>query len=81
MRSQCHSTEILHIVLNNATFRDRPEVLQYAATYRITFYFTPTSASWLNRIECHFAALAQWDQFPKLECISENIGQTNRTAG
>jgi transposase len=60
VRGQYSGTEILHIVLDNATFHDRPEVLAYAATHRIKFYFTPTSASWLNRIECHFAALKKF---------------------
>lgn len=60
LRGQYPSTEVLHIVLDNATFHDRPEVLEYAAAQRIKFYFTPTSASWLNRIECHFAALKKF---------------------
>jgi transposase len=60
LRSRYRSHEVLHIVLDNATFHDRPEVLEYAATHRIKFYFTPTSASWLNRIECHFAALKKF---------------------
>jgi transposase len=60
LRGQYRSTEVLHIVLDNATFHDRPEVLAYAATHRIKFYFTPTSASWLNRIECHFTALKKF---------------------
>jgi transposase len=60
VRGRYRSTEVLHIVLDNATFHDRPEVLEYAATHRIKFYFTPTSASWLNRIECHFAALRKF---------------------
>jgi transposase len=60
LRSLYRSTEVLHIVLDNATFHDRPEVLAYAAAHRIKFYFTPTSASWLNRIECHFTALKKF---------------------
>jgi transposase len=60
LRAQYPSTETLHIVLDNATFHDRPEILGYAATHRMKFYFTPTSASWLNRIECHFTALKKF---------------------
>lgn len=60
LRGQYRGAEVLHIVLDNASFHDRPEVLEYAATHRIKFYFTPTSASWLNRIECHFAALKKF---------------------
>jgi transposase len=60
LRGQYRSSEVLHIVLDNATFHNRPEVLEYAAGNRIKFYFTPTSASWLNRIESHFAALKKF---------------------
>jgi transposase len=60
LRGQYPSTQMLHIVLDNATFHDRTEVLEYAAAHRIKFYFTPTSASWLNRIECHFTALKKF---------------------
>jgi transposase len=34
--------------------------LWYAADHNIRFYFTPTNASWLNRIECHFTALKKF---------------------
>jgi transposase len=60
LRRQYRSSEVLHVILDNATFHDRPEVLAYAAAHRIRFYWTPTSASWLNRIECHFTALKKF---------------------
>lgn len=60
LRGRYRSTEVLHVVVDNATFHDRPEVLEYAAVHRIRFYFTPTGASWLNRIECHFAAVRKF---------------------
>jgi transposase len=50
----------LHIVLDNATFHACPEILAYAKANAIRFYWTPTSASWLNRIECHFTALRKF---------------------
>lgn len=52
--------EVLHVVLDNAGFHLKAEVLAYAAAHRIKFYLTPTGASWLNRIECHFAALRKF---------------------
>jgi transposase len=52
--------EVLHVILDNATFHLKAEVLDYAAAHRIKFYFTPTGASWLNRIECHFTALRKF---------------------
>lgn len=60
LRSQYPRRQVLHIVLDNATFHDRPEVLAYAAANHMKFYFTPTSASWLNRIESHFTALKKF---------------------
>jgi len=50
----------LHIVLDNASFHRKAEVLAYAAAHDIKFYWTPTGASWLNRIESHFAAVRKF---------------------
>jgi len=60
LRRQYPRQEVLHIILDNASFHLKGEVLAYAATHRMKFYFTPTGASWLNRIECHFAALKKF---------------------
>jgi len=60
LRGRYPGQAVLHVILDNATFHDRPEILLYAATHRIKFYWTPTSASWLNRIECHFTALKKF---------------------
>lgn len=60
LRRHYRGGDVLHVILDNASFHDRPEILQYAATHRIRFYWTPTSASWLNRIECHFTALRKF---------------------
>ena len=60
VRSQYSPKLTLHVVLDNATFHETTEVLAYARTHRITFYWTPTGASWLNRIECHFTAMEKF---------------------
>jgi transposase/DNA-binding Lrp family transcriptional regulator len=60
LRRRYRSSEVLHIILDNATFHLKAEVLFYAARHRIKFYWTPTNASWLNRIECHFTALKKF---------------------
>ncbi len=60
LRRRYRSGEVLHIVLDNASFHLKAEVLEYAASHKITFYFTPTGASWLNRIECHFTAMKKF---------------------
>jgi len=60
VRRRYRSTEVLHVILDNASFHLKAEVLEYAACHRIKLYFTPTGASWLNRIECHFTALRKF---------------------
>ena len=60
LRRRYSYKETLHIILDNATFHKKQEVLAYARTHKIKFYWTPTSASWLNRIECQFTALKKF---------------------
>ena len=60
LRRRYRSGEVLYVVLDNASFHLKDEVLAYAATHRIKFYFTPTGASWLNRIESHFTAMKKF---------------------
>jgi transposase len=60
LRRRYPSGEVLHLVLDNAKYHWVSEVQDYAATHRIKFYWTPTNASWLNRIECHFTALKKF---------------------
>jgi len=60
LRKQYPRRITLHVVLDNATFHRTDEVLRYVAAHRIRFYWTPTNASWLNRIECHFTALKKF---------------------
>lgn len=52
--------QVLHIVLDNYGPHLKTEVRDWAAAHKIRFYFTPTQASWLNRIEAHFAALKKF---------------------
>ena len=60
LRRCYRSSEVLHIVLDNAGYHLKAEVLDYAARHKIKFYWTPTNASWLNRIESHFTALRKF---------------------
>jgi transposase len=50
----------LHIVLDNYGPHLKVEVLRWAATHNIRFYFTPTEGSWLNRIESQFTGLKKF---------------------
>lgn len=60
LRRRYGSKERLHIILDNIAFHRKKEVQDYAKTHRIKFYWTPTNASWLNRIECQFTALKKF---------------------
>lgn len=60
VRQRYPSTQVLHMVLDNYGPHLKAEVRFWAATHRVRFYFTPTEASWLNRIESHFTALKKF---------------------
>lgn len=60
LRRRYPRNEVLHVVLDNAGYHLKAEVLSYVAKNKIKFYWTPTNASWLNRIECHFTALKKF---------------------
>lgn len=60
LRRRYRHGETLHIVLDNAGYHLKAEVQRYAATHKIRFYWTPTEASWLNRIESHLTALRKF---------------------
>jgi transposase len=48
----------LHIVLDNSSTHGTPEVKRWLARHkRVIFHFTPTSASWMNLVECWFSIL------------------------
>ena len=50
----------LHVVLDNVSTHSTPEVRAWLARHpRITFHFTPTSASWMNQIETWFGILTR----------------------
>ena len=60
VRSQYPLSERLHIVTDNYCTRFTAEVAMWVMTNNVQFYFTPTNASWLNRIESHFTALKKF---------------------
>jgi len=50
----------LHVVLDNVSTHSTPAVRAWLARHpRITFHFTPTSASWMNQIETWFGILTR----------------------
>jgi transposase len=60
VRRRYPAHEVLHIVLDNYGPHLKSEVRAWAGANNMRFYFTPTQASWLNRIECHFTALKKF---------------------
>ena len=52
--------ETLHIVLDNYGTHMKKEVLAWARTHGVKFYFTPSNASWINRIESQFTAMKKF---------------------
>jgi transposase len=60
IRRRYRKSETLHIVMDNYGPHLKSEVQLWANANNIKFYFTPTNASWLNRIECQFTALKKF---------------------
>jgi transposase len=50
----------LYIVLDNYGPHKKQPVLDWAEKNNVTFVYTPTNASWLNRIECQFTELRKF---------------------
>jgi len=50
----------LHVILDNVSTHKTPAVNRWLRRHpRITFHFTPTSASWLNQVETWFSVLTR----------------------
>lgn len=60
VRRRYRRSERLHIVLDNYSPHVGGDVARWARTHNVRLYFTPTNASWLNRIECHFGPLRKF---------------------
>jgi transposase len=60
LRRRYPATQRLHVVLDNYGPHVKDEVRLWAVGHDVRLYFTPTNASWLNRIECEFTALKEF---------------------
>jgi len=60
LRSRYPSEERLYIVLDNFKTHHKKEIKEWAAGNNVELVYTPTYASWLNRIECHFGPLRKF---------------------
>lgn len=60
LRSRYPEKERLYLVMDNFSPHHRKDIADWAAINNVELVFTPTYASWLNRIECHFAPLRKF---------------------
>jgi transposase len=60
LRRRYHRTERLYIILDNFSPHKHRKVKAWANEHNVELVFTPTYASWLNRIECHFGPLRKF---------------------
>ena len=52
--------KLIHVILDNYAAHKHPKVIEWLGRHpRLTFHFTPTSASWLNAVEGFFAKLTR----------------------
>jgi len=55
-----HAGKDIHIVLDNLSTHDTPEVREWlSANPHVTFHFTPIGSSWLNQIETWFGIITR----------------------
>lgn len=60
LRRRFHRSERLYIILDNFSPHKHQTVRDWAQEHHVELIFTPTNASWLNRIECHFGPLRKF---------------------
>ncbi|ATY84097.1 IS630 family transposase [Kyrpidia spormannii] len=77
LRRRYHRSERLYVVLDNFSPHKHRTVTEWAAENNVELVFTPTQASWLNRIECHFAPLRSFvlrgSHYPNHEALATAI--------
>jgi transposase len=71
----------LHVIVDNSSTHSTPEVMQWlAANPRVSFHFTPTSASWLNQVEGLFSILTRRSlrrtSFPSKAALRRHIADS-----
>lgn len=57
---RAYPAQELHVILDNSSAHNTPDVRSWLQAHpRVTFHFTPTSASWLNQVEGFFGILGK----------------------
>ena len=75
---RAYANPSLHVVLDNSSSHSTPAVKDWLATHpRVTFHYTPTSASWLNQVEGFFGILGKQSlshtDFPSKKALRDHI--------
>jgi transposase len=60
MRKRYPKKDRIYLVLDNFAPHQRHEVREWAKANNVIFVWTPTNASWLNKIECQFTELKEF---------------------
>lgn len=60
IRRQYPITERLYIVMDNFSPHKKVEIEDWLSESNVEIEFTPTNASWLNRIECQFTEMKKF---------------------
>jgi transposase len=89
IRMRYPTRQRIHLVMDNLSTHWTPDIRAWAAETNVELVPTPTYASFLNRIECHFWAVGEfvinnadypdWDTLAK--AMADYINLRNRTHG
>ena len=60
LRARYPANERLYVILDNFAPHHRFEIQRWARKNKVVFVWTPTYASWLNKIECQFTELRRF---------------------
>jgi transposase len=81
---RAYPSQELHVILDNSSSHSTPEVKAWLEEHpRVTFHFTPTSASWLNQVEGFFGILGKQSlsetDFPSKKALREHLAAYMRS--
>lgn len=60
MRNRYSIDERIYLILDNFSPHKKKEIRKWARLNNVVFVWTPTNASWLNRIECQFTEIKKF---------------------
>jgi len=79
LRRRYNDGRKIYLVLDNASAHHKSDVVLWCSQNNIELVFIATNASWMNRIECHFAPFKQFvinnSDYPNHKAIQEKAQQ------